>query len=120
MAWLISRALMDSFAECFNLTDHLVLTDIYLASEKPIEGITTQVLLEKVREKRPANLTYLQKENILYVGDTIGDIEASRKAGIRVAAVTWGYNTKESLEAAKPDFLISQPEELLNIIKTAS
>ncbi|MGA2506607.1 MAG: HAD-IA family hydrolase [Chitinispirillaceae bacterium] len=61
---------------------------------------------------------HLQKEHILYVGDTIGDIEACRKAGIRVAAVTWGYNTKESLEAANPDFLVTKPEELLNIIKT--
>jgi len=61
---------------------------------------------------------HLPKERVLYVGDTIGDIEACRKAGIRVAAVTWGYNTKEALEAAKPDFLISKPEELLNIIKT--
>jgi len=61
---------------------------------------------------------HLQKERILYVGDTIGDIEACRKAGIRVAAVTWGYNTKESLAAAKPDFLVTKPEEILEIIKT--
>jgi len=60
----------------------------------------------------------LPKERTLYFGDTLGDIEACRKAGIRVAAVTWGYNTKEALEAAKPDFLISRPEEILDILKT--
>lgn len=61
---------------------------------------------------------HLPKENTLYFGDTIGDIEACRKAGIRVAAVTWGYNTKEALAAAKPDFLVSRPEEILDIFRT--
>lgn len=61
---------------------------------------------------------HLPKENTLYFGDTIGDIEACRKAGIRVAAVTWGYNTKEALGAAKPDFLVSLPEEILDIFRT--
>ena len=61
---------------------------------------------------------HLPKENTLYFGDTIGDIEACRKAGIRVAAVAWGYNTKEALAAAKPDFLITRPEEILDIFKT--
>jgi phosphoglycolate phosphatase len=62
---------------------------------------------------------HLQKEHVLYVGDTIGDVESCRKAGIRVAAVTWGYNAKEALEAMNPDFLVTRPEELLDIIKTA-
>jgi phosphoglycolate phosphatase len=60
----------------------------------------------------------LPKDRVIYFGDTIGDIEASRKAGVRVAAVTWGYNTKEALEAAKPDFLFTKPEEILEIIRT--
>ncbi len=59
----------------------------------------------------------LQKEHILYIGDTIGDITSCRKAGIRVAAVTWGYNAKEVLEASNPDILVSRPEELLDMVK---
>jgi phosphoglycolate phosphatase len=60
---------------------------------------------------------HLDRERILYFGDTIGDIEASRKAGIMVAAVTWGYNTKVALMAANPDYLVTTPEEILEIIK---
>ncbi|NTV28470.1 MAG: UDP-N-acetylmuramate--L-alanine ligase [Candidatus Omnitrophica bacterium] len=60
-----TRFLMDEFAGCFSLTDHLVLTDIYAASEKPIEGITAEKLLEKIREKRPDNLEYVAKEGVV-------------------------------------------------------
>ena len=60
----------------------------------------------------------LQKENILYVGDTVGDIESCRKAGVSVAAVTWGYNSREVLASGKPDFLVSSPGDLLDIVKT--
>lgn len=59
----------------------------------------------------------LDKEHILYVGDTIGDIASCRKAGIKVAAVTWGYNAKEVLEASHPDICVSHPHELLDIVK---
>jgi len=39
----------------------------------------------------------------LFVGDKTRDIEAAKKAGIRMAAVTWGYNSRRSLDAMKPD-----------------
>ena len=38
-------------------------------------------------------------EDVVYVGDETRDIVAARKLGIRVAAVTWGYNSSEALEA---------------------
>ena len=57
----------------------------------------------------------LHPSNVLYVGDEVRDIEAAKKAGIRIAAVTWGYNSKKALEAYKPDYLVTKPEELLQI-----
>lgn len=41
------------------------------------------------------------------LGDEGRDIEAARRAGIRVAAVTWGYATREALAAARPDALLT-------------
>jgi len=57
----------------------------------------------------------LRSGNVLYIGDEVRDIEAAQKAGIRIAAVTWGYNSKKALEAYNPDYLVTKPEELLQI-----
>jgi len=56
---------------------------------------------------------HVRAADILFVGDETRDIEASKKAGIRIAAVTWGYNSRRSLEAMKPDFVFEHPKELV-------
>ncbi|MBD2435290.1 HAD-IA family hydrolase [Nostoc sp. FACHB-110] len=56
-------------------------------------------------------------QSILYVGDETRDIEASKKANIKVVAVTWGFNSPEVLSKQKPDFLIHHPSELLDVVK---
>lgn len=55
-------------------------------------------------------------KDILYIGDEIRDVQAAKKAGIQVAAVTWGYNSKKSLQASNPDYLINFPADLIKII----
>lgn len=58
----------------------------------------------------------LDTNEVLYVGDEARDIEGAKKADINVVAVTWGYNTKESLKKHKPDYLIDSPEEIVKIL----
>ncbi len=43
-------ALMDDFAKSFHQADSVYLLDIYAASEKPIEGVTSAALAERMRE----------------------------------------------------------------------
>ncbi|NHI04575.1 hypothetical protein DYY67_0333 [Candidatus Nitrosotalea sp. TS] len=52
----------------------------------------------------------------IYVGDEIRDIEAAKKAGVRVIGVSWGYNTRTALQKANPDYIVEKPEELQDII----
>jgi len=42
--------LMKDFATSFNQADVLILTDIYAAGEKPIQGVTGKVLYEEIRQ----------------------------------------------------------------------
>ena len=42
-----TRDLLDEFGDALSLSDRLILLDIYAAREKEIEGISSQVLLEK-------------------------------------------------------------------------
>ena len=58
----------------------------------------------------------LNKADIIYVGDETRDIRSSRKSGVGVAAVSWGFNSAEILQECKPDYLINTPKELLKAI----
>jgi UDP-N-acetylmuramate--alanine ligase len=52
-----TRDLMDDFATAFTEADSLFVLDIYPASEPPIEGITSQALVGRIKEvgKRDAS-----------------------------------------------------------------
>lgn len=43
-----TRDFVDEFAQSLNLLDQLYLLDIYPAREKPIEGVTSQIILDRV------------------------------------------------------------------------
>jgi UDP-N-acetylmuramate--alanine ligase len=62
--------LMDEFASAFNNADVLLVTDIYAASETPIDGITAEVLTERIK-------SYGHK-NAEHVGAVDGAAEALR------------------------------------------
>jgi phosphoglycolate phosphatase len=53
---------------------------------------------------------------LLYIGDEARDIEATRQAGVDVAAVTWGFHSEQVLLAASPTYLIREPVELLDVV----
>ncbi len=58
----------------------------------------------------------LKKDEIVFVGDEIRDIEAARKNNLTAIAVTWGLNSREGLEAARPDFVVGTAVELVALL----
>jgi phosphoglycolate phosphatase-like HAD superfamily hydrolase len=73
-------------------------------------------LLGKAREIRAAmKAQKFGPEDVMFVGDETRDIEACKRAGIRCAAVTWGYNSRASLEAQNPHCIFDSPEQLLEV-----
>jgi len=57
----------------------------------------------------------LSKEEVLYVGDELRDIEACKSASIDILAVTWGFDPLSILEKGNPDYIAHTPEEILTI-----
>ncbi len=57
----------------------------------------------------------LNKDEVLYVGDEVRDIESCLKIGLEVVAVTWGFNSRKILQEYHPQHIIDKPEELLMI-----
>jgi phosphoglycolate phosphatase len=55
-------------------------------------------------------------EEWLYVGDEVRDVQAARKAGVDVVAVTWGYQTASLLRRHEPTYLITEPTQILTSV----
>ncbi len=56
------------------------------------------------------------QEKVWMIGDEVRDIQAAKEAGIKSAAVTWGFNHTDLLAQSLPDFLVNTPEELQQIL----
>jgi UDP-N-acetylmuramate--alanine ligase len=54
-----TRDLMDEFSTAFGDADSLFVLDIYAASEKPIDGITGEILAQRIREKSGKSVQYV-------------------------------------------------------------
>jgi phosphoglycolate phosphatase len=48
----------------------------------------------------------------LFVGDSAADMEAGRRAGVKIAAVTYGYGKREDLARFEPDYWIDDLRQL--------
>lgn len=81
----------------------------FISSSSKLQG--------KARHLRALQKSYsLNVEETLYIGDETRDVRAAKKAGMPVAAVTWGFNSKEVLAREEPDFLVSSPDELVDLV----
>ena len=58
----------------------------------------------------------LRLTDVVYIGDEVRDIEASKAAGIDCISVSWGFANTRFLEAAKPFALVHTPAELKRVI----
>lgn len=53
------------------------------------------------------------RQETLYVGDTLVDIQTAQNAGIECVAVTWGFRPLSELTSGNPDHIVNSPEEIL-------
>ena len=57
----------------------------------------------------------LLRSQVMYIGDESRDVQAARRAGLRCAAVSWGYHAPEMLLRYKPTLLLNAPAELVGL-----
>jgi len=59
----------------------------------------------------------IERQKTLFVGDMVHDVETARQAGIKSVAVLSGYDSKEKLKKAKPDFLLKDLGKLPSLVE---
>ncbi|RUT05727.1 phosphoglycolate phosphatase [Dulcicalothrix desertica PCC 7102] len=97
-----------------NVAEFLRINNLDNLFEFVYSGVTifgkTTIINNVLRQKQ------IKTQEVIYVGDETRDIEASKKANIKVVAVTWGFNSPEALAKQKPNFLINHPSELIHVV----
>lgn len=87
--------------------------------------VQTVVTAKDVSKPKPSPEQYLLAlhrlggvpSEALSVGDSPEDIQGSKGAGIRVAAFTGGFHTREELTRYNPDYVIDELTELIPIFE---
>lgn len=57
-----TRDCFEQFVDAFRHSDVLVLTDLYAASEEPIEGVSSETLYHRIQKKYGENIFYIRKD----------------------------------------------------------
>lgn len=56
------------------------------------------------------------KEQVIYVGDEVRDLQSMKKAGVQMIAVSWGFNSKSLLERYTNQ-IADHPEQLCELLE---
>lgn len=104
---VISTNSKETIEEFFRLKNVTGFNDIFCS--KSIFG-KHKLLSSFLKSKK------LSPADILYVGDEARDIEACKKAGVKIAWVSWGYDSLQAVQNLKPDYIINRPAELSMLV----
>lgn len=59
----------------------------------------------------------VNKEEVIYIGDSGVDMQTAHNAGVESIGVTWGFRPREELVQHSPTYIVDTAEELMGIIK---
>ncbi len=62
----------------------------------------------------------INKQEVIYVGDEQRDIEACKRVGVKVIAVTWGFDSLELLKEVGPDCIANKPTDIEKLLADLS
>ena len=96
-----TRIVLEKF-EMLPYFDHVQGTDGFPAKPQP------DVIY------RSLELFHASPEDCLFVGDSAADMEAGRRAGVKICGVRYGYGNIEHMSRWEPDYWIDDPRQLLN------
>ena len=85
-----------------------------------LENIFNEIVTD-ANDKLPPTQKIIRENNLnledtYFVGDSNHEIDVSKEIGIKSVAVTWGFTSKNKLEARNPDYIVDNAKELESII----
>ncbi|MDH5825530.1 HAD family hydrolase [Sphingobacterium sp. SG20118] len=65
------------------------------------------------------NRLNIQPADCCYVGDSSVDMDTAKNAGVCAIGVSWGFRDEEELTRHGADYIIDEPRQLLDILKSS-
>jgi len=59
------------------------------------------------------NMTGIDRENTIMIGDTVMDMNMARNANVRAIGVAWGYHSSKDLMAAGAEIVVNDFDQLM-------
>lgn len=79
---------------------------------------STSMFTKDRKLKRICRKLKIKPCELLYIGDETRDVIACHRAGVDIAAVSWGYNTRQALIKCRPTYMIDDLWDIIDIVKT--
>lgn len=95
---------------------HLFLQKHGITGYDWVEG-TGGILNKHARIAHQISKHKLDRSKVIYIGDESRDIQAAKKCRIKVISVTWGFHTAGHLTEHEPDWLVTDPQQILEIVQ---
>ena len=54
----------------------------------------------------------IEKEKVLYIGDSGVDMQTAQNAGVDACGVTWGFRPRAEMEAFSPRYIVDNPTDI--------
>ena len=92
------------------LAQYAVEKTVSAVFDKDYPGNKTDKILHSMKKyNKTVSETYM-------IGDASSDIDAAHSASVKSIAAAWGNQNPDILSASKPDYMLYQPKELLDIL----
>lgn len=121
-------ALLSALQEC-GIRLAVASNKFQAGTEKLIHSYFPNIRFEAIFGQRPdvplkpdpavveeiLTLTGIDREEVLYVGDSGVDMLTAHAAGVRSIGVSWGFRSRQELEESRADCIVDCAEEILQI-----
>jgi len=61
------------------------------------------------------SVAQVEKQQVLYIGDSGVDMLTAQNSGIESVGVTWGFRPRSEMEEYSPAYIVDQPAEIIDI-----
>lgn len=103
--------------------NHQMILTLLDAAKIPVKWFSLIVGQDQVRHPKPAPDELLKTEHLLrrkvdyFIGDSIYDVRAGRRAGVKVIAIPSGVHKKQELQQEKPFRICKTIKEVIKNIQ---